>query len=264
MDIDRRRKMFKRVEEATEIPMLILALLMIPLIVLPLSMNLSSTLDQIFIAANWVVWAAFAVELILKTYLSPNRRRYLLTHWYDVLIVVIPFLRPLRIAQSLRLIRALHVLRLVAVLSRFGLTGRILLSRHGLQYVLIVATLAVIAIAGFVTILEQSGENRTINSFATALWWSATTVTTVGYGDTAPVTTEGRVLGVILMFVGIGVFSIFTANIASFFVRTDKEEIEDSNHYVDEIRYLRSELATLQELIERSMQGIDKNSTEHG
>ena len=81
MDIDRRRKMFKRVEEATEIPMLILALLMIPLIVLPLSMNLSSTLDQIFIAANWVVWAAFAVELILKTYLSPNRRRYLLTHW---------------------------------------------------------------------------------------------------------------------------------------------------------------------------------------
>ena len=263
MDNNRRHKMFKRVEEAAEVPMLILALLMIPLIVIPLSMDLSSTLNQVFIAANWVVWAAFAIELVVKTYLSSNRRRYLLTHWYDVLIVIIPFLRPLRIAQSLRLIRALHVLRLVAVLSRFGLTGRVLLSRHGLQYVLIVAALAVIAIAGFVTLLEQSGEDRTINSFPTALWWSATTVTTVGYGDTAPVTTEGRILGVILMFVGIGVFSIFTANIASFFVRTEKKEIDNLIHCVDEIRFLRSELAVLQESIDRNMTGIDKNSTQH-
>jgi voltage-gated potassium channel len=51
-----------------------------------------------------------------------------------------------------------------------------------------------------------------------ALWWSIVTLTTVGYGDIAPTTTGGRIIGAILMLVGIGVLGMFTATIASVFV----------------------------------------------
>jgi voltage-gated potassium channel len=252
MDLERRRRLYDRVDRATQLPMLVLAVLMIPLIIIPFVVNLSDAGDGAFIAANWVVWAAFAAELVTKTYLSPNRRRYLITHWFDVLIVVVPFLRPLRIAQSARALRGLHALRLLAVVYRSGLTGRTVLNRHGLQYVLATALVVVIAIAGFVTLIEESADDRTIGSFPTALWWSATTVTTVGYGDTAPVTAEGRALGVVLMFVGIGLFGVFTANIASFFVRADRDNEDAPTPVADEVRRLRDQIADLQAAIERS------------
>jgi voltage-gated potassium channel len=49
----------------------------------------------------WIVWAALAFELPVKTYLAPNRQRYLLTHWMDVICVAVPFLRPLRLLRLL-------------------------------------------------------------------------------------------------------------------------------------------------------------------
>lgn len=51
-----------------------------------------------------------------------------------------------------------------------------------------------------------------------ALWWSIVTLTTVGYGDISPVTPGGRIIGVIIMFLGIGILGLFTATIASIFV----------------------------------------------
>ena len=129
MDLERRARLYERVERATELPLLILAAAMLPLIVIPLAFDLSSSVERAFLAANWFIWAVFAVELVVKTYLAPERRRYLVRHWFDVLIVVIPFLRPLRIVRSAR---ALRLLRLVAFLSRVGLTWGQVFGRRGL------------------------------------------------------------------------------------------------------------------------------------
>ena len=54
--------------------------------------------------------------------------------------------------------------------------------------------------------------------FVDALWWAIVTLTTVGFGDIAPVTLGGRLIGVVLMFFGIGVLGMFTATIAGVFV----------------------------------------------
>jgi voltage-gated potassium channel len=67
----------------------------------------------------------------------------------------------------------------------------------------------------------------TVRSFGDALWWAVVTVTTVGYGDVSPQTAEGRLIAVVLMFVGIGVISAFTATIASFFVEKEHEKETD-------------------------------------
>ncbi|MFI2287418.1 potassium channel family protein [Streptomyces niveus] len=67
---------------------------------------------------------------------------------------------------------------------------------------------------------EASAPRATITSFPLALWWSIETATTVGYGDLYPVTAAGRVIAAIVMLVGIAVFSIVTASLATWFVGT--------------------------------------------
>ena len=94
MDLERGTRLYDRVDRASELPMLVLAAAMLPLILIPLLIDLSAGAEAAFWTANWLIWAAFAAELGLKTYLAPSRRQYLVQHWFDVLIVVIPFLRP--------------------------------------------------------------------------------------------------------------------------------------------------------------------------
>jgi voltage-gated potassium channel len=107
MDRVRRTEQLDRVERATELSMLGLAVVILVVIAIPELTRLSPSAQYILEGVGWIVWAVFALELVVKTYLAPNRRRYLVTHWPDVLVVTLPFLRPPRL------------LRVVVVASRF-------------------------------------------------------------------------------------------------------------------------------------------------
>ena len=69
------------------------------------------------------------------------------------------------------------------------------------------------------------------------VWWAVVTVTTVGYGDAYPTTVQGRLIGIVLMLVGIGFLSLLTAAVASRFVRVDTEgeiaEVRESLHRIE-------------------------------
>jgi voltage-gated potassium channel len=69
----------------------------------------------------------------------------------------------------------------------------------------------------------ENDPNSNIKNAEDALWWSFVTITTVGYGDKFPVTTEGRIIAMVLMTVGVGLFGTFTGFIASWFVNSSKE-----------------------------------------
>ena len=124
--------------------------------------------------------------------------------------------------SSVRSVRAIRALRLLRIL-RAGTAAAVavrdlrgLLNHRGLAYVLCVGMIAVTLGALGIYLLEQG---ETIHSLADAYWWAIVTVTTVGYGDVSPKTGEGRLIAVALMFVGIGVISVFTATLASFSFR---------------------------------------------
>jgi hypothetical protein len=85
--------------------MLALSLAIIPLLVVPWAADLPRALDTAFVALDCSIWAAFALELAVKTYLVERHRDYLVRHWFDVLIVALPFLRPLRVVRSARALR---------------------------------------------------------------------------------------------------------------------------------------------------------------
>lgn len=78
------------------------------------------------------------------------------------------------------------------------------------------------------------------------IWWSATTVTTVGYGDIVPTSTLGRLAGIVLMFTGIGLLAMLTATVAALLMSEDVEleelhieqRLEILEQKLDEIRTL--------------------------
>jgi voltage-gated potassium channel len=247
LDSQARAQALETYERVTELPLLALAVAIIPLLVLPLSFDLDATIEEAFFAIDWAIWAVFAVDLGIRTYLVERRRQYLIAHWYDVLIVAVPFLRPLRILRSARALRLLRLTRLASFSARAFTTARSAGSRHGLTYVLLAAVFFISVSASLVFAFER-GNGGSIDDFGTAIWWAMATVTTVGYGDTVPVTAEGRGVAIFLMIVGISLFGYLTANIAAFLVERDQEEsVITLHHVMNKLDDLEREIKSLRQ-----------------
>lgn len=215
MKRERRPHALERFERLSELPLLVLALAMVPLLVIPFFVRLSNAAEDVVLALDWTIWGVFALDLSVRTYLADRRVTYLIRHWYDVLIVVLPFLRPLRVLRSARVLRLFRLARVLPFAVRAGVAARTMLRRRGLQYVLATGLAVVFVSAGLVYLLERE-EGGNISDYGTALWWAVTTITTVGYGDTFPTSAEGRGVAMFLMLVGISFFSWVTANISAF------------------------------------------------
>ena len=143
-----------------------------------------------------------------------------------MLLVVIPWLRPLRVLRVVLLLARTH--RGAARLAKF-------------DYLIIYGLLLIIAAATSVALLER-GHDSPLESYPDALWWSVVTITTVGYGDFSPITAGGRTVALILMLGGVGIFSAITANLTSFFVKSESDNTIVINELVEEVRALRLEL----------------------
>jgi voltage-gated potassium channel len=226
-----REELLHRVERYTELPLLILAFAMIPLLVGPWLWTLNPQEASTFHALDLLIWALFAIDLIIKVAIAPRRLQYLRRHWLEVLVVVFPLIRPLRI------------LRVFIFGSRAWVGMRRLVNVD----FLLVYGIGLVIIAATIVATVERGPLATIHSFADALWWSVVTITTVGYGDMVPVTWGGRAVAVVLMLGGIAFFSGVTANLASFLIkRKDKEkENTEMTQLIKEVKGLKEEIARL-------------------
>ena len=228
-DVAKREALLVRIERITELPLLVLAFVMIPLLLGPILWELSSAEEATFLVLEGVIWALFAVDLGVKVVIAPNRLAYIRQHWLEVLVVVVPFARPLRLA------------RLFVYGSRAFLGVRRLTN---VDFLLVYAIGLVIISATVVASVEVDPDSS-IDTFADALWWAMTTITTVGYGDTVPVTAAGRIMGYILMVGGIAFFGGVTANLASLLVRKEDPSTVALNQLTGEVHRLREEIARL-------------------
>jgi voltage-gated potassium channel len=191
--------------------------------------------------AAWAVWAIFALDYGIRFVLSRDRMGFVRHSVLDLLIVVLPIFRPLRL---LRLVKLLGVFNRRAGTSLRGRVAAYVIG--GTALVLYVAAVAELN-------AERGHPHAQIRSFGESLWWSITTVTTVGYGDHSPTTTEGKWIAAGLMVAGITLLGVVTATFASWLVErvaAEEEEIqrvtrEDVVELVEEVRSLRTEIAEL-------------------
>ena len=240
MDMQARETMLLRIERLTELPLLLLSFAMIPLLLGPLMWELSHYDETLFFTLDVFIWAIFAADLLVKLAVAPNRLAYARRHWLEVLIVLIPFIRPLRI------------LRLFVFGARaFGGARRLV----NVDFLLVYAIGMVIIAATFVTSVERGHDS--ITTFPDALWWSFVTVTTVGYGDLSPVTPIGRAIAIVLMLVGIGLFGGLTANLASMIVRSEENVEENVESLIEEVRALRAQVGGLETTTEIAVRRIE-------
>jgi voltage-gated potassium channel len=219
-----RGEAFERFSRAADGPLTVLALAMIPLIVLPVVVDLSPAMEGAFLAVDYLIWAVFAAEYAVKLYLAPNRRRFVTSHIPDLVIVLVPMLRPLRVLRSARLLRLLRLARLAALATRGLRDTRGILRHRGLNWVLLIVLVLNLIAAAMVLDFERSNPQANIDSYPDALWWAVTTITTVGYGDRFPMSPAGRGVAVVLMIAGIAMFGVITATIAAYFVEQKADE----------------------------------------
>jgi voltage-gated potassium channel len=190
--------------------------------------------------AEIVTWVALGLDFAVRYRLAADRRRFLRTHLFDIIVLALPVLRPLR---------ALRLVAIVLVMHRRAVSAtRLRLSTYvgGTALLLVfVASLAVLD-------AERRSADGNIRSYFDAVWWTMTTLSTVGYGDRYPTTPEGRVMAMALMVCGVGLLGFITGSLASWFIdRFSELEVKESETRDDvgdllrEVRDLRAEIGTM-------------------
>ena len=216
-DPSAREELRERLDRYLDVPLALASLALVLLAVIELTGEVSGPWEGRLATLGWALWGLFFVEFAAKFALAPVKRRYLRENWLDALIVLLPFLRILRVVQ---LARALPALRLLVFGGRGSQSTMDLLRRRRLGQLAIISAMVILIGAALGFLLEAGAPGSRIVDFGDALWWSAALVTTIG-SDLYPVTAAGRILSFLIMIYAIGIFTYFIGSVASVLVAAD-------------------------------------------
>jgi voltage-gated potassium channel len=196
--------------------------------------NLSPALHSL---CNWtlfIIWILFAIDYFARLSVAKDKKLFVRKNLLDLAAVALPFLP---------LLRAIRALAAVTVMSRRNRGSR------SQQVTTSVVTLAFATwfVAGLaVTEAERLVDGANIQGVGDGWWWAITTMATVGYGDTYPVSTQGRIVGTALMIMGVALLGTITASIASNFNRSNLEDSADGKSSVSDLDALKKRVAELE------------------
>lgn len=222
----------QRWKSGSDGPLLVVAVGTLPLLLLePMREDLVASDRVILDVVAVLVLLAFMVEYGVGLILTENRKLFVRYEWVTLLIILASaaaLIPALAAAGSVRILRgvpvlriALTIIRVIAIGGVAARDGRQVVRRNAVKFAMGIAGLTWLSAAVAFTLLEDVGADGTHETLRDALWWSAATITTVGYGDITPVTTGGRFAAVVAMVVGISTFAIVTARVAAFLVEDE-------------------------------------------
>jgi voltage-gated potassium channel len=201
----------------TERPLMVAALLFLIVLCVPvISPHLNRGVGDLVTAANIVIWAAFAADYAVRMHLAESRWQHVRRHPVDLLVVVVPFFRPLR------LLRLMSISGLVARRSSQSLF-------KDLTRFVAITTVAVWLLGAVLLLdVERDASHTVVHNIADGLWLSLGTLTAVPYGDVYPVSAAGKVICGFMMILGLVLVGAVTAAIAAWMVTFVTGEAEDA------------------------------------
>lgn len=224
--------------------MLLLCLFALGILIAQSFFSLEPTTRSIFDYADNFVCIIFLIDFVVSLFRAPKKWTYFFTWGWIDLASSIPMFDPLRwgrVARITRIFRLIRGVRATRILAAFILERR---SEDAFLAAALISLLLVVFSSVAILHVEIDAEGNNIKTAEDALWWAFATITTVGYGDRYPVTTEGRFVGVLLMAAGVGLIGTFSGSVAAWFLEPAAKnkdiELED----------MRQELITMRRLLE--------------
>ena len=229
-----------------ELFIIILSLYSIVVVVLATLFPIRETTIEILILVDHFVVVIFLYDFIRQLYRAPSKLAYLKWGWMD-LLSSIPGLYLFRLFRIGRIIRSSNQFR--------AETGRSIweeFKNNRADSGLLMTTFSILFLLIFTSIMvlsfESESPQNTIQTPEDAVWWSFVTLTTVGYGDEVPTTSEGRLIAFILMGGGMVLLAVFTAYAVSYFNPKAGREEEILLELQEEIAEMKLLLAKLEDL----------------
>jgi voltage-gated potassium channel len=203
-------------------------------------LTLPSEASRLVRFVDTLVCVFFLVDFGVRLYRAESKLAYLKWGWIDLLASIpnVELLRWGRLVRVLRIIRLLRGVRSVHKVIQMIFENR--LQGGVISGALIAFLLAVFA--SVAVLVADQGADANIRTAEEALWWSVTTITTVGYGDKYPISTEGRLVGVLLMLCGVGLFGLLSGSVASMILGKREPESGELRRLLDKLSALEQKL----------------------
>lgn len=246
LNIQNRSELLLKFESWTEIPLIILVVIMIITLVLPLVIQLPQNVHDVFEILDWGIWAIFALELSVRTYLAEKKISYLRKNWIDILVVLLPVLRVFRVLRAARLLRALRFVRILSFFAKFTSEVKTVLSRHHFHYLLVIL-LGLIGLGSVLIYHFDQGVSGGNESLPDSVWLAIVNAFSGGYANVYPAGPEAKGVSVLLILFGTIIVSYFTAALASYFTEKgqdiEQERIEKKlDTLLEEINNIKNHL----------------------
>jgi len=200
-------------------------ILSVVLVTLETVVTIHEKYERILNIAEWLITILFTIEYCLRIYSVNNPKKYIFSFYgiIDLLATIPKYLALIFVGagvETLMAIRALRILRIFRVLhiSRYigetnFLVRALLLSRAKIVIFLLFVLIMCILFGTLMYLVE--GPESGFNNIPTSIYWCIVTITTVGYGDIAPITMFGQFVASILMMLGYGLIAVPTGIISA-------------------------------------------------
>lgn len=204
----------------------------------------------------------FMADFLYRFFSAESKRDYFFRNWgWADLLASMP-IQQLKIFRLFRVVRVLHLMR------RFGLRNivrEILRDRAGSAlYLTVFLVIVVLEFGGMGMVFAEAGNpDANITTAADGVWWAFVTITTVGYGDEYPVTSTGRLVGMLTMVLGVGLFGVLTGFLANAFLSPKEEsppkgaDATPADTQISEFRRLLEEQQRVNAALKERLAGIE-------